>query len=56
MSEAKNPLLKTTKADKINHGIGLKNIRETLNKYSHMLRVEQNADEFVLLFIIYEIN
>ena len=56
MSEAKNPLLKTTKADKINHGIGLKNIREMLNKYSSMLRVEQNAGEFVLLFIIYEVN
>lgn len=56
MSEAKNPLLKTTKADKINHGIGLKNIRETLNKYSHMLRVEQNTGEFVLSFIIYEVN
>ena len=56
MSEAKNPLLKTTKADKINHGIGLKNIRETLNKYSNMLRVEQNAGEFVLSFIIYEID
>ncbi len=56
MSEAKNPLLKTTKADKINHGIGLKNIRETLNKYSNMLRVEQNAGEFVLSFIIYEVN
>ncbi len=56
MSEAKNPLLKTTKADKINHGIGLKNIRETLNKYSSMLRVEQNSGEFVLSFIIYEVN
>ena len=56
MNEAKNPLLKTTKADKINHGIGLKNIRETLNKYSSMLRVEQNSGEFVLSFIIYEIN
>ena len=56
MSEAKNPLLKTTKADKINHGIGLKNIRETLNKYSSMFRVEQNAGEFVLSFIIYEIK
>lgn len=56
MSEAKNPMLKTTKADKINHGIGLKNIRETLNKYSHMLRTEQNEGEFLLSFIIYEIN
>ncbi len=56
MNEAKNPLLKTTKADKINHGIGLKNIRETLNKYSSMLRVEQNAGEFVLSFIIYEVK
>ena len=56
MNETKNPLLKTTKADKINHGIGLKNIRETLNKYSSMLRVEQNAGEFVLSFIIYEVN
>ena len=56
MNETKNPLLKTTKADKINHGIGLKNIRETLNKYSSMLRVEQNAGEFVLSFIIYEVK
>lgn len=52
----KNQLLRTTKRDKINHGIGFRNIKDTLEKYKHIIRVEQNEGEFTLFFILYEIN
>lgn len=54
--QIKNPLLKTTKSDKLNHGIGFANIQDTLEKYKHIMRVEQNDGEFMLFFILYEIN
>lgn len=52
----KNPLLQTTKSDKENHGIGFSNIRDTLEKYNHIMRTEQNDGEFVLYFILYDVN
>lgn len=52
----KNPLLQTTKRDKENHGIGFSNIRDTLEKYNHIMRIEQNDGEFVLYFILYDVN
>jgi hypothetical protein len=52
----KNPLLQTTKRNKKNHGIGFSNIRDTLEKYNHIMRVEQNDEEFMLFFILYDIN
>ncbi len=52
----KNPLLQTTKRDKENHGIGFSNIRDTLEKYNHIMRTEQNDGEFVLYFILYDVN
>lgn len=54
--DIKNPSLKTTKSDKSNHGIGFSNIKDTLEKYNHIMRVEQNDGEFILFFILYEIN
>lgn len=52
----KNPLMKTTKNDKTSHGIGFTNIKDTLEKYKHIMNVEQNDGEFKLFFILYEIN
>lgn len=54
--EKQNTFLTTTKSDKLNHGIGFSNIQETLEKYNHIMRVEQNGGEFMLFFILYEIN
>ncbi len=52
----KNTLLTTTKADKANHGIGFTNIKDTLEKYKHIMQIEQNNGEFTLFFILYEIT
>ena len=56
MRNAKNYSLKTTKTDSENHGIGFINIKNTLGKYKHMIRTEQNDGEFLLSFILFEIN
>lgn len=50
-----NDELKTTKADKQNHGIGTKNIKRTLDKYNNTYRMEYDSGEFVFSFILYDI-
>lgn len=54
-SYEKNKLLLTTKRDPQNHGIGTKNIKETLKKYKHAYRMEYENNQFIFSFIIYEI-
>ena len=56
MINTKNYSLKTTKSDSENHGIGFINIKNTLGKYKHMIRTEQSDGEFMLSFILFEIN
>ena len=51
---AENPHLKTSKADKKLHGVGLKSVKDIVEKYSGMLNYQQKADNFyvyVSLFI-----
>ena len=50
-----NPLLKTTKKDSANHGIGMKNINDILNKYGSVLDIEAENKKFTLSFILYNI-
>lgn len=50
-----NPLLKTTKKDSVNHGIGMKNINDVLSKYGSMLDIEVENNKFTLSFILYNI-
>ena len=45
--------LQTTKADKENHGFGLDNIKQTLSKYNHVMKIDQTDKEFILSFIIF---
>ena len=53
ISKDKKLSMKTTKADKENHGFGLDNIKQALSKYNHLLKIDQNDDEFVVSFIIF---
>ena len=45
--------LQTTKADKVNHGFGLENIKQALSKYNHVLKIDQSDNKFVLSFVIF---
>lgn len=45
--------LQTTKPDKENHGFGLENIKQSLSKYNHILKIDQTQTEFILSFIIF---
>lgn len=45
--------LKTHKKDKINHGLGIENIKASLAKYNHVFQIDNNGKEFVLEFIIF---
>lgn len=47
--------LRTTKADPVNHGIGLHNIQQTLEKYKHIFRAGRDHHEFVFSFVIFGI-
>ncbi|MFZ7119443.1 MAG: sensor histidine kinase [Eubacteriaceae bacterium] len=38
----------TTKQDKINHGIGLKNIKTVIEKYHGEMRIDTTNDEFII--------
>lgn len=52
--EKKNKItLKTTKKDKINHGFGFENIKQSLSKYNHLMKIDQNDNEFILSFVIF---
>ena len=42
----------TSKKDKKNHGIGLRSIRRTLEKYNGTLRLKPDADRFTLTVVI----
>lgn len=44
---------KTHKKDKINHGLGINNIKSSLSKYHNMFKIEQVQNEFVLEFVIF---
>lgn len=43
----------TSKADSVNHGFGLNNIREALAKYDAILKIDQEDDLFILKFSIF---
>lgn len=43
----------TSKTDKINHGFGIKNMKEALEKYSSVFSFEQKDDKFTFLFSIF---
>lgn len=45
----------TTKEDKLNHGIGLENVRRTVKKYDEDMRISQENERFIV-FTIYCIN
>lgn len=45
-SGAKNPKLRTTKSDRRNHGIGLKNVERALKKYNGALSTENENEVF----------
>ena len=38
----------TTKEDKLNHGIGLENVRSTLKKYDGDMRISQENERFIV--------
>ena len=38
----------TTKEDKLNHGIGLENVRRTVNKYDGYMRIFQENERFIV--------
>lgn len=42
-----NPELKSTKEDKINHGLGIKNIKKIAGKYNGFVTFNEKNDEFV---------
>lgn len=48
-----NRLLKTSKADKPNHGFGLENMKASLAKYNAVPSIEWTDTEFVLKFVIF---
>lgn len=52
----KNKMLKTTKADAENHGIGLENVRYVLEKYNHVMRITQGDGIFTIVFQIYGVG
>ena len=52
--ENKNKItFKTTKKDKNNHGFGFENIKQSLSKYNHLMKIDQTDSEFVLSFVIF---
>lgn len=53
VSNGKRISLKTTKADKDNHGYGLENIKQALAGYNHLMKIDLMENEFVLSFIIF---
>ena len=42
----------TTKEDKLNHGIGLENVRRTVKKYDGDMRISQENERFIVLINI----
>ena len=48
-----NGTLKTRKSDEALHGIGLKSVKSTVEKYDGILNYEHNNQEFVVNVILY---
>lgn len=46
----------TTNEDKENHGIGIKNIKSTLNKYNGEMEIEHEGNVFTVLLLMYPGN
>lgn len=46
--EVSNNYIKTTKKDKHNHGIGIRNVSETVEKYDGVLSIKSKEDQFVV--------
>lgn len=51
--EKKNVLLATSKADKANHGFGVQNIREALDKYEATVTFSQEGTLFHFSFMLF---
>ncbi|MCM1508558.1 MAG: GHKL domain-containing protein [Ruminococcus flavefaciens] len=47
-SEIHNNIINTTKKDIINHGFGLQNISDVVNKHNGEFKIEQSNNEFIL--------
>ena len=47
-----NPMLKTTKTDKSVHGLGTKNIRKIVEKYSGMMEYREYGNMFLCDILI----
>ena len=47
-----NKTLKTTKQDKLLHGLGLRNIAQSIKKYDGQYAIKQNKDRFILTIVI----
>jgi sensor histidine kinase YesM len=47
-------MLKTTKGDKINHGIGLNNVKKVVERYKGDLLIDYNEDKFRVEISMYE--
>lgn len=50
----KNEKLVSLKQDKENHGYGMGNIKNALEKYNHILKISNSDNEFTLTFIIFK--
>lgn len=48
-----NPLLKTTKDNKKEHGIGLSSVKSILDKYESTLNIERTVNQFSISFVIF---
>ena len=51
-SVSKEQLPKTTKKDAKNHGIGLKSIQKTVNKYNGSIEIKQEKQSFILFLYL----
>ncbi|MDE7446689.1 MAG: GHKL domain-containing protein [Lachnospiraceae bacterium] len=51
-SVSKGQLPKTTKKDAKNHGIGLKSIQKTVNKYNGSIEIKQEKQSFILFLYL----
>ena len=51
----KNNNFITNKKDKFMHGIGLKNIKDTVYKYNGEIKIEFDDDKFVIKFIFWPV-
>jgi sensor histidine kinase regulating citrate/malate metabolism len=49
----KNDTIVTSNADKDNHGIGLLNVKSTVEKYNGIMNIEHSANMFSVAVLIY---